>query len=294
MNKSVNHAGEAVVVWANWFQFGPGERIVQECVESRMLLWCQLGRGVIEVNGKDDKLTPGDWIFLPWRRHLVYEADPTDPFLVGGIHLIPHHRSDVPVRFSVDHSAGKMIPKRPERYDWTSPALKGVIQGHFEESDRLSLLATYAVEKFQSGKPQLPAMRMIAPLIVTELQSAAQMSRLRPRPMPGQMHRMQEYVRAHLAGNLGISNLARVAACSPMGVYRQFLTYAGMSPGRWIARLRARQASRLLRTTTLSVREVGEQIGLPDPFHFSRFFKRQMGSSPSAYRRTLFQASPPL
>jgi transcriptional regulator GlxA family with amidase domain len=48
--------------------------------------------------------------------------------------------------------------------------------------------------------------------------------------------------------------------------------------------LRAQRSAFLLRTTTLAVREVAAQVGFEDPFHFSRFFKRQMGVSPREYR----------
>lgn len=81
-----------------------------------------------------------------------------------------------------------------------------------------------------------------------------------------------------------MDDLASAGGCSTAGVHRQFQSFEAMPPGRWLARLRVQRSAFLLRTTTLAVREVGEQVGFEDPFHFSRFFKRGMGESPRRYR----------
>ncbi|MEM1214344.1 MAG: helix-turn-helix domain-containing protein [Bacteroidota bacterium] len=44
------------------------------------------------------------------------------------------------------------------------------------------------------------------------------------------------------------------------------------------------EAKRLLLHTDQSVKEVAYALGFNDPLHFSRFFKRQVGSSPTVYR----------
>ncbi|MFI5356113.1 MAG: helix-turn-helix domain-containing protein [Opitutales bacterium] len=295
MDKPVKKRGPAepagpaapVVVFANWFQFGPGERIRQGSVESRLLLWCCEGRGHIRVSGAARALEAGDWVFLPWRREQVYEADARHPFRVGAIHVVPCHAPDHPVVFQVAHEPGDPLAGRPWRQDTVWPALAGAVHGRIGgEYDRLGLLAAYIIEKFQRAAPEEAAMRALAQLLLGELQLAVQTRGAGAQPMPGKLRRMQEFARAHPGRNLTIAELAQVAGCSEASVHRLFRTYAAVSPGRWMARLRAQQAARLLRTTTLAVREVGEQVGLPDPFHFSRFFKQQTGLSPRAYQRS--------
>ena len=41
----------------------------------------------------------------------------------------------------------------------------------------------------------------------------------------------------------------------------------------------------LLDTTDLKVNQIGCQLGIDDPYYFSRLFKRQMGVSPRSYRQ---------
>ncbi|GAB3975042.1 hypothetical protein GCM10027615_41700 [Plantactinospora veratri] len=49
----------------------------------------------------------------------------------------------------------------------------------------------------------------------------------------------------------------------------------------------ALQARRLLAATDLSVAEVGRRLGFPEPTNFGRFFHREVGHSPGAFRAGL-------
>jgi transcriptional regulator GlxA family with amidase domain len=78
-----------------------------------------------------------------------------------------------------------------------------------------------------------------------------------------------------LAAQLGVS--ARTLA-------RRFRVATGMTPGRYLQKLRLDEAQVLLRRTNLSITEVGLLVGLGDPSHFARTFRTEVGMSPSAYR----------
>ena len=162
--------------------------------------------------------------------------------------------------------------------------MEKVVHGRFTGADdRLSLLAVYIVEKFQHDPPERGPMSHLATLLIAELSLAAHAKPPGTKPRPATLHRMQEYARSHLDRTFTVQDLARLAKCSTASVHRQFQACESLSPGRWIAHLRAERAAMLLRTTSLSVQEVGTQVGLTDPFHFSRFFKREMGVPPRTY-----------
>lgn len=275
-----------MVVLANWFQFAPSERIRNKCVESRMFLWCRSGRGVIRVDGLESAFSSGDWVLLPWRHDIAYTADARSPFFVGGIHIIPFHSKKLPMVFRVAHNQGDDLAGQPGRSDAAWPGMEGTVRGRFAAgNDSMALLAAFIVEKFQHSRPERVLMQNLAALLITELSLAVGTAPAGAKPKPGTLHRMQEYVRAHPDRKISIQDLASLAKCSTASVYRQFQVCESLSPRRWIARQRVERASILLRTTTLTVREVGERIGLDDPFHFSRFFKNETGESPAVYRK---------
>ncbi|MFF9087543.1 AraC family transcriptional regulator [Streptomyces sp. NPDC014991] len=75
-----------------------------------------------------------------------------------------------------------------------------------------------------------------------------------------------------------------------LGVTPGYLTQAvraatGRPPGRLLIEARAYQAQQLLAHTRLSVRQVAARTGFTDPAYFSRFFRRETGSSPGDFRK---------
>ena len=84
---------DPLLVLGNWYTFAPGETLEHSQVWSRMLLWCVQGRGEVWVNGEKQIFEADDYLLLPWRHRVVYQADTLEPLRVGGIHLIPHHAS---------------------------------------------------------------------------------------------------------------------------------------------------------------------------------------------------------
>ena len=278
--------GRPVIVFANWFLFGPSERISNQCVESRMFLWCRDGNGRLVVNRQELAFQTGDWLLLPWNHEIIYQADAKNPFFVGGIHIIPWYSDNADMTFYVSHNRSERVAGDPGRCDRSWPGLDNVMVRRFtREMGALELLATYVIERFQHSAPERKIMSQLAALLINEISIAATSQPSDCKAVPSELRRMQEYTRAHIDQTLSVEDLAHAGRCSVATVHRQFKTYESLSPGRWMARLRVESAARLLRTTTLSVREVGEKVGLCDPFHFSRFFKREMGVSPRAYHQ---------
>jgi AraC-like DNA-binding protein len=66
-----------------------------------------------------------------------------------------------------------------------------------------------------------------------------------------------------------------------------FKKYTGFSPKEYQIELRLKKARQLLQYSSLSVKEVGFNIGFNSPYHFSKLFKKRMGVSPLEYREML-------
>lgn len=85
--------------------------------------------------------------------------------------------------------------------------------------------------------------------------------------------------------------LAKICGMSERHFFRRFKMATGLSPIDWLRRERIRIARGKLLEGVESVKEISEQVGYNDVFFFSRDFKHQTGSSPSAYRRERAEAS---
>jgi transcriptional regulator GlxA family with amidase domain len=96
------------------------------------------------------------------------------------------------------------------------------------------------------------------------------------------------YIETHLADSeLSRDRLAVLACLSPSRFFAVFKGALGIGPTEYIRNLRLQKAQRLLIGTDGTVQEIAVQAGFPDPFHFSRLFKRHFGVSPVYYRNVV-------
>jgi AraC family transcriptional regulator len=104
------------------------------------------------------------------------------------------------------------------------------------------------------------------------------------------IHRAIALMREDLASPTRIDDLARVAHFSKFHFIVVFTKAMGLSPGRYLTRLRMEAATELLATTDLNVAHVCTAVGFESVGTFSRRFRRHAGCSPSEYRRRAREA----
>lgn len=283
IRRSLGNTETSVILGANWFQFAAGERILNPRVLSRMLLWCQEGRGRVRVNGTWFPMQPDDFLFLPWQHEVLYLADEQVPFWVAGIHLIPDYPLDRKLVFSVSHRAKDAWANCRWRKDVRWPALEGVCAGVARSLDPIRLLGGYIVERFDGGAMPETSLRKLSQLLVEEIAHTLAQKPVR-RQGNDAVRKAQEFVESHLNRQISLGELARIADCSLSTLRRQFQQTLRMPPYEWILQTRLQRARRLLTTTTLRIKEVAERVGFSDPFQFSRLFKERIGTSPRFFR----------
>ncbi len=275
---------QAIIVLANTFQFNHGETLSRPQVKSRMLLWCIAGCGALEVNGQSWPFLPGDFVFLPWNHAISYHADAHDPFLVGGIHLLPRHDVKKPVVFDVAHFPEEPLAQAAGRNDADWPELAGIKQGQLSGQPALQTLMEYIVQIYHREPPQARAMRSLAALLLAELQRACN-SAGGQQPQPAALRQILTYADNHLQMKLSLDGLARFAGLSHSSVGRLFRQHLGCTAVQWLTRRKLEKARELLRTTRLTVAETGQRIGIDDSFYFSKLFKKHIGLPLAEYRK---------
>jgi transcriptional regulator GlxA family with amidase domain len=104
-------------------------------------------------------------------------------------------------------------------------------------------------------------------------------------PASGCFAGLLDYIRTHLQQRLSVDELAARAAMSPRHFARRFVAETGVTPARFVERLRAEAARAALESGARSARLVARQCGFGDPERLRRCLIRVYGAPPSAWLR---------
>jgi transcriptional regulator GlxA family with amidase domain len=95
---------------------------------------------------------------------------------------------------------------------------------------------------------------------------------------------LQGWIAQHPDADLSVEILARRVAMSPRNFFRVFVRELGLTPGRFVERVRVEAARRLLEETSRGVRDVAAACGFGSAETMRIAFRRTLGVSPKRYR----------
>lgn len=127
------------------------------------------------------------------------------------------------------------------------------------------------------------ALSLIAHLL---LLAGRRIDKIRGGLAPWQMHRVREYIDAHMNENPGLDDLAAVVGLSRAHFARAFRRENGISPHQFLIERRVERAKSLLcRRGEGSIAQIAEACGFADQSHMTMVFRKVTGTTPAAYRR---------
>lgn len=94
-----------------------------------------------------------------------------------------------------------------------------------------------------------------------------------------------DYISTHLSDNLSIDFLASRAGYTEYYFSRKFKQETGMSIREYINQEKMHKAKILLSSTTMSILEIGTELGFNSRSYFSDTFQKMIGTSPGEYRK---------
>ena len=112
------------------------------------------------------------------------------------------------------------------------------------------------------------------------------MQRVTPAPLARHLLRARDLVDGRYSEPLDLEALARAAHVSPRHFSRSFKRTFGETPYQYLLTRRIERARHLLRTTDMRVAEVCLAVGFSSVGSFTDTFRRHVGVSPTAYRRS--------
>lgn len=92
------------------------------------------------------------------------------------------------------------------------------------------------------------------------------------------------YINKHFSKPITLKDLSERVCLSPFYFTRIFAKETGMTPHQYLISTRISAARFLLKSTSLSIKEIGYQCGFPSESNFCSTFKKWEHQTPSSYR----------
>jgi AraC-like DNA-binding protein len=251
------------------------------------ILFVHQGHGFVIVNQQTYVIKPGMlFLFQPYQLHKVYvDVSEDQPYERTLIHF---NRVEVE-RYLVGF---------PKRYDYFIKLCKEseIDQVYDVLEDRIEInhiLSSYAENMIDLDPGGGSHTREEGTLLMLRLISLMQQYSNKRRALASTSHRnhprrysetIMEWLETHYGEPFQLEELAEQLHLSKFYVSRVFRQETGSSIMDYLTARRMKQACRLLQTTSLSVEQIGDEVGLPNPSYFIQLFKRVVGTTPLKYR----------
>lgn len=98
------------------------------------------------------------------------------------------------------------------------------------------------------------------------------------------MKKILDYINLNFTEEVKNNELAEIAGYHEYYLNRLFIKHTGMSMHKYILNLRIYESKRLLLNSNIPISEIATQSGFNSISHFSAYFKKETGISPSDYR----------
>lgn len=219
------------------------------------------GRGdYLDWTGCHHQLSPGYFgQHIPGKHHHI-RRDPTCDWLEASVSLGINHYHALVTLGAIDPSRPVFRVEAAHELWQDFEELYNHLSSRTQDEIADCLLNVHAILRRILSKREHPNIRR------TEKQARIQ--------------KAGEILSANLAMKISLKDVAKTIGMSYPHFRREFLKQTGVTPGAFRIQRRIEQANMLLNVGEESIQTVSDALGYPDPFTFSKQFKKVMGVSP--------------
>ncbi|AHF91719.1 DNA-binding domain-containing protein, AraC-type [Opitutaceae bacterium TAV1] len=257
-----SHAPGVAVACGGWEQCAPDYVVERSHFPFQAIEFVSQGKGWLNLPGRQARLCRGSLFSYGRDTPHWFCSDPDDPMVK---YFVDFSGRDAPALVADLQRAGTIQVARAD-----------VIQEWFEQL-------------LDAGEQAGPGAARICALLGELIVRHAMANPLRTEEGAGAASLVAyERCRAALRKNFlrlaSAGELARACHLDIAYMTRLFRRYGNESPYQMLVRLKMNRAAERLVTTGLPLKEIGEEVGFTDPYHFSRVFKRVYGLAPKVFR----------
>ncbi len=233
-----------------------------------IILYCTDGSGWLQIDNETYTVKAGEICTIPVDTPHTYGADENNPWSIYWFHLSGKNCLDVVEAIM--------------RNETVSPYVVPV--GYSEERNVLFRQIATTLLKGYSTSNLMFANLSLSYYLSTIISPEHFRQKALLTMQPDVIGKAIQYMQDHLSRAITLDDIASSVHLSVSFFSRKFRQETGYAPIAYFNHLRIQKACQLLHFGELRVNEVASEVGIDDPFYFSRLFKQQMGVSPAKYR----------
>jgi AraC-like DNA-binding protein len=229
-------------------------------IEETVLILCAAGTGWANVGGAQHRVGSNAALVIPRGVPHSYGASADNPWTIWWCHLRGSDLAELVGEIGASASRPVIPIRRLDRAVALLDEIVTVLERDHSPASRMGAAGA--------------AWKLLTQIVVD-----------RAMPAPGDpLQRAMAYLAERLDSTVRVADLASLVGVSPSHLSAMFRHATGGGVLAHHTALRMAQARNLLDTTDATVATIAREVGYPDPFYFSRHFKRMHEASPTEYR----------
>lgn len=236
-------------------------------IDQHIIIYCVEGKGQAEIEKKKYQLKPDSFIIIPAGKPHSYSADEDDSWTIFWIHFKGNIAQTIVEamtnQLNGHHGILTFQQKRISLFDDIYLSLE---RGYgYDNLCYANMCLWHYLSSFlYDDKFNLSEKKQSKSEDVIELSI--------------------NYMQNHLSQILQLGEIARAVNVSASHYSFLFRKKTGFAPMEYFIQLKIQKACQYLLFTDLHIKVIADQLGVQDPYYFSRMFTKVMGMSPKQYR----------
>ncbi len=233
--------------------------------DQHILIYCEKGAGNVSIKETSYRLFAGNFIFIPCKSPHQYDADQKEPWTIYWVHF----------KGNVSQSLMQMVEKHTENY-----------KGYINNPETVVSLFNDIYHKLERGYgvdnltyTNMCLWHFLSALVFNQNDKSAQI-----RNNITSVDLAIDYFNKSIHKTLTLNDIAQKVNLSASHFSSLFKAQTGFSPLEYFNHLKIQKASQYLLFTSLRIKEIAWEVGIQDPYYFSRLFSKVMGIAPNFYR----------
>ena len=241
-------------------------RVRQKGIDQHILVYNTEGEGWVEINEEKYEIHPGDFFIVPAGKYNCYAADEKKPWTIYWIHF-----------------KGTVADAAVNSFYTKSGSWKGSVRFNQQRIDVFDTMYRHLERGY--GHDNLTFVNMLLPHFLSSFFfDDAFNDATKGDSSQDIVNSSILYMQENIRETLSLENLAAQVNVSVSHYSNLFRKKSGFSPIEYFNHLKIQKACQYLQFTDLRIKEIAGNIGVEDPYYFSRLFTKVMSISPKEYR----------